>query len=100
MTWRLLMRSNMKARNHLVSTCFGALAWLLASSCTTSSALAEEGRKEDTPGRVEVARGLSATGTLVRREGPEKPWQMVKEGAALYSGDLIIGLPGAALESK
>ena len=46
-----------------------------------------------------VARSASADGTLLRREAPGKPWQMVKQGADLHAGELLLGMYGAALET-
>src|SRR5207237_651058 len=50
--------------------------------------------------RVEVAKCVTATGTIWRRQAEGKPWEAVKQGEALYSGDLLLGLAGAALESR
>jgi hypothetical protein len=44
-----------------------------------------------------VAKGVSPTGTLFRRAAEGKPWQMVKEGEAVPAGELLLGLPGAAV---
>src|SRR5215471_3178682 len=51
-------------------------------------------------GRDSVAVCLSDTGTILRREAPGKPWQIVAKDAELYNGDLLLGLPGASLKSK
>lgn len=37
--------------------------------------------------------------SIVRREAPGKPWQVVKHGEQLYTGDLLVGMPGAAIDS-
>src|SRR5262249_51963144 len=50
--------------------------------------------------RVAAAKSISAKGMILRRESPEKPWQIVDEGEVLNTGDLLLGLPGAVLESK
>jgi hypothetical protein len=50
--------------------------------------------------RVAVAKSISAKGMILRRESPDKPWQIVDEGEALNTGDLLLGLAGAVLESK
>jgi hypothetical protein len=47
-----------------------------------------------------VAKCLSETGTIFRREAPGKPWLAVAKDEELHSGDLLLGLPGAALASK
>jgi hypothetical protein len=41
----------------------------------------------------------SADATIVRREAPDKPWQVVKHGEQLFTGDLLVGMPGAAIDS-
>ncbi len=41
----------------------------------------------------------SEDGTIVRREAPDKPWQVVKQGEQLFTGDLLVGLPGALIDS-
>ena len=51
-------------------------------------------------GRAGVAKSLTETGSIVRREAAGKPWQAVAKDAALQPGDLLIGLPGAALQSN
>ncbi len=42
---------------------------------------------------------LSARGTLLRREHLGADWQAVDDKQPLYGGDLLVGLPGAALQS-
>jgi hypothetical protein len=41
----------------------------------------------------------SADASIVRREAPGKPWQIVKHGEQLFTGDLLVGMPGAAIDS-
>jgi hypothetical protein len=45
--------------------------------------------------------GTCVTGdaSIVRRVAPDKPWQLVKEGEKLSTGDLLVGMPGAAIDS-
>jgi hypothetical protein len=50
-------------------------------------------------GRVEVGKCISADGTIFRREAPEEPWHIVKQGEALHAGELLLGLPGAVIDS-
>jgi hypothetical protein len=50
--------------------------------------------------RSAVGKCISATGSAVRREALGKPWQLVEENETLHSGDLILGMPGAKLESR
>ncbi|MCI0457543.1 MAG: hypothetical protein L0Z62_11320 [Gemmataceae bacterium] len=49
--------------------------------------------------RAVVAKCITPTGTLLRREAPGRAWQPVAQGETLHQGDLLLGLPGAALES-
>jgi hypothetical protein len=58
-------------------------------------------RAADEP-RVAVARNLSPDATLLQRQAPDQPWQLVATGADLYSRDLLLALPGARadIESK
>src|SRR5437667_10151753 len=50
--------------------------------------------------RVVVGKSISPTAMILRREQPNKPWQVVADQEALYSGDVLLGLPGAVLQSK
>jgi hypothetical protein len=49
---------------------------------------------------VAIGTSLAPEGTLLRREAPGKPWQFVPEKEAVSSGDLLIGLHGAAILAK
>ena len=40
---------------------------------------------------------VTETGSLLRREAPDKPWQVVKEGEELFTGDQLMGGVQAAL---
>jgi hypothetical protein len=48
--------------------------------------------------RVAVARNLSPEATLLQRQAADQPWQLVANGAELYSRDLLLALPGARAE--
>jgi hypothetical protein len=56
---------------------------------------------EPPPGGKQEGAGtsLSAKGTLLRRERAGADWQVVDDKQPLAGGDLLLGLPGAALES-
>jgi hypothetical protein len=43
---------------------------------------------------------VTETGSLLRREAPSKPWQLVKEKDEVYTGDLLLGGSGGAVEAK
>lgn len=73
------------------------LSTLAALGLLAGAASAEQaGASAD---RAVVGKSASQAGMLFRREAEQKPWQVVKEGEALHSGDLLLGLPGAALDS-
>jgi uncharacterized protein (TIGR03000 family) len=50
--------------------------------------------------RVPAGTSLAETGMLLRRQGADGKWQVVTKGETLYSGDLLVGLAGAVIESK
>src|SRR6059058_6171688 len=47
-----------------------------------------------------VATCASQTATLLRRSPGEKTWQIVAHNQFLPPSDLLVGLPGAVLDSK
>jgi hypothetical protein len=64
-----------------------------------------DGAKPDAAPREPAGTALSAKGWMLRRENPAKheynpEWKVVGEKEKLFTGDLLLGLPGAALESK
>jgi hypothetical protein len=50
--------------------------------------------------RVAVGTCVTATASLLRREAPDKPWQVVKEDEEVFSGDEYLGGIAAAVDSK
>src|SRR5262249_36510570 len=58
------------------------------------------GWADEPAARTAVAKCVTPTGSILRREAPDKSWQIVKEGETLYSGDLLLGMSGAALDSR
>jgi hypothetical protein len=50
--------------------------------------------------RVVAGTAVTETATLLRREAPDKPWQVVKEGEELFTGDEIMGGAAGALDTK
>jgi hypothetical protein len=75
---------------------FGAFSLTLA---TPTRATADEPRSKAASGGG-VATCVSETATLVRRPSGETTWQIVKGNESLPAGDLLVGLPGAILDSK
>src|SRR5262249_52867748 len=60
---------------------------------------ADEPKKPE--GRVKAGRGQRAGATIVRREAPDKPWQVVKEFDSVSTGDLLItGSQGSVLSAN
>jgi hypothetical protein len=56
---------------------------------------AADGAKRSPAGKL-----ISGKGSLVRREAPGKPWQLVDQNETLFSGDLLVGKAGARVESS
>jgi hypothetical protein len=54
-----------------------------------------EGEKHIAVARLEAARG-----TLLSRETPQAPWQVVDPAAAVNSGHVLVGMPGAVLTTR
>jgi len=52
------------------------------------------------PPRALVAQATSPAGTFAARPAADKPFAVLPAGAELSTGDLLVTLPGAALESK
>jgi hypothetical protein len=63
------------------------------------AAPAEPGPQAKPEKRIAVARCVSADGLLVRREAPGKSWRVVENKEELFSGDLLVGGLGAAMDS-
>ena len=67
---------------------------------TAAAAVPARAADEKKADRVAVAKCLTPKGSMLRREAPDKPWKVVDQNESLYTGDLIIGLPGSVVESK
>jgi uncharacterized protein (TIGR03000 family) len=50
--------------------------------------------------RAGVATGVTGTGTLLRRGQAGTDWDAVPEKESIHAGDVIVGLPGASLDSR
>ncbi len=73
---------------------------LFAVIACLATLAAEHVRAADSKDRVATARAISLPGTILVREAPDKRWQTVQAKGDLFSNDLIVGAPGAKLESK
>src|SRR5919202_1155651 len=62
--------------------------------------VAGTGDAAEGPQPVTAGTSLSAKGMLLRRAAPDKAWELVPRRGALPAGDLILGLPGAAIDSS
>jgi len=50
--------------------------------------------------RVEAGKLATDKGTLFARDSPSSAWQVVAEHGAVHSGDMLLALPGGAVDSK
>jgi hypothetical protein len=71
--------------------------WLAAGSRAMGD---EPAKATKEAGRAAVAKCLSQTGFIIRREAPGKPWQVVAKDESIHAGDMLIGLPAATLLSN
>src|SRR5262245_16582091 len=55
---------------------------------------------KSTPKRTEVGTLITDDATILSREASDKPWKALKKNVAVSSGDLLVGLPPAVIESK
>jgi hypothetical protein len=72
----------------------------LAVLAGASRAAGDEPRKAETENRVAVGTIVPETGKLLSRANGEKTWHLAADNEAIQSGDLILGTPGAAIDSK
>jgi hypothetical protein len=50
--------------------------------------------------RVAAATCVTGTASLLRREAPDKPWQLVKDNEEVFTGDELLGGIAGAVDSK
>jgi hypothetical protein len=80
---------------YLVSAAVLLLSWQSAgASVLTADDKADSGQ------RVAAGRCAAVAAAMVRREAPGQPWRVVDQGETLYTGDLLVGTSGAALDSE
>jgi hypothetical protein len=84
----------MRNRRDLMAALLGAMGLFLV---TVPHALSQAAPNDSK--RVAVATLVTDTGTLLRREAPGKPWQVVAKGEKIHTGDMLIGFPGAQADT-
>jgi len=74
---------------------------LLAGLALSLLAFCSARAADDKPAepRVPAAQFVTETASLLRREGPGKPWQVVKADETLLTGDLLLGGASGGLDS-
>jgi hypothetical protein len=82
--------------NELLRGRFARRAAVTAGTLLACAALAGA----DSAERVAAGVSLSPKGMMLRREGPKGEWKPVADKEELFTGDLLLGLPGAELRSK
>ncbi len=85
-------------RNHPLLVLAGIMGLLFSIRAAPSA------RAEDKPGgtavkAAAVAQSASEKAMFLRRDQPGHAWQIVDQKEALRGGDLLVGLPGARLDS-
>lgn len=55
---------------------------------------------QEKPARTAVGKVLSPDGSILERPAGETKWRVLKQGDPVYSGDTLVGMPGAVIESK
>jgi len=80
-------------------TCVAVAACLVFSSLNSPSSAkgADVAKGQPGPG---VAVCITPSATILRRPAGEKAWQIVNEKGTVNSGDLLVGMPGAKLETQ
>jgi hypothetical protein len=73
--------------------------WPLLLTLGAVLCAAPGGRAAD-DSKVAVATCASPAATVLRRAAPGKAWEVLKPEDKLYAGELLLGLPGAALDGQ
>lgn len=84
------------------SSAWGAALGMIVLALSCSVAIAAPGADDTKPAeeRVAVATLITDTGTVMARKSGGTGWSVVAKGADVFSGDTLVGLPGAEIESK
>src|SRR5437667_4362973 len=85
-----------RRRHGLHSAAMVISLWLCAPSAPS---LAVTARAADEAKRVPVATSASQAGALLRRESGKSDWHIVSEKEPLTTGDLLLGVPAALIDS-
>lgn len=88
----------MKCITHRVHVQALGLAALMAG-LTSCTATADQPKALAAGPRTEVARSLSPKGMMVFRRPGQESWEVVPEKGPVYSGDLVLGVSGARIDS-
>jgi hypothetical protein len=87
-------------RRSLLGLRLGGIVCLLSAQCAIPFPVAKAADDKAAPEkRVAVATCATGTASLLRREAPDKPWQIIKDDEQLFSGDEILGGVAGAVDS-
>ena len=75
------------------------LAGLISLDYSGAVARSADKTRPDDVKRVPAGKLITEKGSLLRREAPGKPWQLVDQNQTLLSGDLLLGRGGAQVAS-
>src|SRR2546426_615783 len=59
----------------------------------------DDGKAQPKRPRMPVGQLVTPTASALRRPAPDQPWQIIKEKETVFSGDLILGGAGGALQT-
>lgn len=65
-----------------------------------TAARAEDAKRTQNAERTPAARCITENATILRREAPDKDWQIASRDEELLTNDLLVGLPGGMLVSR
>lgn len=82
------------------SRVLGVLGWLAAVVCLAGMQPAVSAQETPKGERVAVGKVVTPTGSIIARKPGATKFDVIKQGESVYSGDLLVALPGAVIESK
>jgi hypothetical protein len=74
------------------------LAWVFCLACSVAAAAPPGDTKTPEERRSPAGQCVLPAGSLLEREGPDKPWQLLGAPAKVFSHDLLLTLPGDRAE--